>query len=134
VLADVRVHEPGDAAVRPHLLDECHVSPAVGAQLAGVVVGAVEIADVVDGDVVPLLAGDLARLAADADRGVGEEADGLARFGRGDEGRWWVWAFHHRAHPSNRLTSQVAAFTSWMWTLGSSTIAKASLAESPWVS
>src|SRR5699024_7027582 len=60
------------------LFDERHVPPGVRAERARVVVGGAEQFEVpVGGDVVPLLAGDLAGLAADADGGVGEEA--LAR-------------------------------------------------------
>ena len=60
------------------LLDEGDVPPGAGAERAGVVVGRPEQFQVaVARVVVPLLAGHLAGLAADADRGVGEEA--LAR-------------------------------------------------------
>src|SRR5919204_4269648 len=66
-----------DAADLHPLLDEGHVAPAVGAELRRVVVrGTGESLRIVR-DVVPLLAGDLARLASDADGGVGEEADAL---------------------------------------------------------
>ena len=105
MLADVRGHQPAEAVLvrrrleagrRPSagggcrqrrrrrpvagsLLDEGDVAPRVGAQAARVVVGlAGEPADVL-GHAVPLLARHLARLAADADAGVGEEADSLAR-------------------------------------------------------
>ena len=62
------------------LLDEGGMPPGAGAQRAGVVVGRPKQLEVtVARVVVPLLAGDLAGLAADADRGVGEEA--LARLG-----------------------------------------------------
>src|SRR5699024_1052506 len=57
------------------LLDEGDVAPRVGAQLTGVVVaGAEDLEVAVDRVAVPLLARHLAGLAADADRGVGEEA------------------------------------------------------------
>jgi len=81
VLADVGVHQPDEAAVRPLPLDEGDVTPVVGVQLSGVVVGGVQEADVLDlhGNVVPLLAGHLAGLAADADAAVGEEPDLVAR-------------------------------------------------------
>ena len=49
------------------LLDERDVAPRVRAERAGVVVGVPEEAQAVVGDVVPLLARHLARLAADAD-------------------------------------------------------------------
>src|SRR6201999_3923078 len=60
------------------LLDEGDVPPGAGAERPGVVVGRPEQLQVAVLRVpVPLLARDLAGLAADADRGVGEEA--LAR-------------------------------------------------------
>ena len=59
------------------LLDEGHVTPRAGTECARVVVGQPEQVQAVLGDDVPLLARDLARLAADAERGVGEEADAL---------------------------------------------------------
>src|SRR5699024_2226427 len=62
------------------LLDEGDVPPGVRAQLPGVVIaGAEDLQVAVDRVAVPLLARHLAGLAADADRGVGEEA--LARMG-----------------------------------------------------
>ena len=94
VLADVRRHEPAQAVgavvplavvlgglrhaqVHRHpLLDERDVPPRVGAEVAGVVVRHAQQVQVVGrGHAVPLLARHLARLAADAHRGVGEEAD-----------------------------------------------------------
>ena len=75
---DALRHPDGDPGVlgaeRLALLDELDVAPGVRAQGAGVVVGAAEqLVDPVLRDPVPLLAGHLAGLAADADRGVGEE-------------------------------------------------------------
>src|SRR5207237_5390922 len=96
------------------LADEGDVAPGVCRQLAGVVIGAAQVADVLGGDMVPLLAGDLAGLAADADAAVGEEADRACRR-------------HQRVTRPGRM-SQVAAFTSWMCTFGSSTIGKRSFA------
>jgi hypothetical protein len=60
-------------------LDEPHVAPSVAGQPSRVVVGpaAPELA-AVGRQVVPLLARDLARLAPDAHRGVGEEAHALS--------------------------------------------------------
>src|SRR5256885_4641196 len=55
------------------LLDEGDVAPGVRAELGGVVVGLTGPGEAVLRDEVPLLAGDLARLAADADRRVREE-------------------------------------------------------------
>ena len=58
------------------LLDEGHVPPGVGAERAGVVVRHAQQVEVLARrHAVPLLAGHLAGLAADADRGVGEEPD-----------------------------------------------------------
>jgi hypothetical protein len=62
------------AAERLALLDERHMPPGVGAEALGVVVGHAGQFEAVLGDGVPLLAGHLARLAADAHGGVGEEA------------------------------------------------------------
>ena len=79
VLAHVRGHQPAEVAVGRGLLDERDVPPGRGAERAGVVVGRAEQVEPVVGDAVPFLARDLARLAADADRRVGEEP--LARSG-----------------------------------------------------
>jgi hypothetical protein len=77
VLAHVRGHEPARRAVAV-LFDERDVAPRVGPERPGVVVGVPGEVQAVLGDVVPLLACNLARLAADADRRIGEEADALA--------------------------------------------------------
>jgi len=71
--ADRRHPEIGDADVE-RLLDERHVPPGGGTELLGVVVRHAGEEVAVLGHLVPLLAGHLARLAADAHRGVGEEA------------------------------------------------------------
>src|SRR3954463_15103468 len=89
VLADVGAHQPAE---RIHLLfavgidvqglvllDERDVAPRVRAELGGVVVRLARPDHPVLGHEVPLLAGDLTRLAADADRRVGEEAHPLLR-------------------------------------------------------
>ena len=74
-------------------LDEPDVAPGRGREIPGVVVGdALAGLRAVRGQVVPLLARDLAGLAADAHRGVGEEAHAL-RAGAMDgdlgvAGRW----------------------------------------------
>jgi hypothetical protein len=69
------LHTSEDVAVAGLLLlDERDVPPGVRAEADGVVIGHAGQVQAVLGDVVPLLAGDLARLAADADRGIGEEA------------------------------------------------------------
>src|SRR4029450_6870390 len=73
----LRLHDvPGIAGrLEPGLvLDEGDVAPGAGPQGHGVVVGVPAQAEgPVLGDHVPFLAGDLAGLAADAHRGVGEE-------------------------------------------------------------
>src|SRR5699024_2109071 len=56
------------------LLDESHMPPGVGPQLTSVVIGGAQPLHIaVLGVVVPFLAGDFTGLAADADRGIGEE-------------------------------------------------------------
>src|SRR6185437_10522008 len=149
VLAHVRAHQPAERipvlAVpvadpqRPVLLDEGDVPPRVRAQAAGVVIGVGGEEQAVLGHLVPLLASDLAGLAADADARVGEEAHarpGLVavglRPGLGGDVRLRAHEIAPRGDRPGRM-SQVAALTSWMCTLGSSTIGKRSLAESPFV-
>src|SRR5262249_62411717 len=99
----------------------------------------------------------LARLAADADRRVGEEPDPLLRLGAVRLERAHVFLTSAgscvgapfasasacarrpstnstRAGPRGRRPGRIShenAFTSWMCTFGSSTIAERSLAESP---
>ena len=85
VLADVAEHQPvaleGLQARRPPAgavaqpLDEGDVAPGGRAQVDGVVVAEASPPEVVRRQLVPLLAGDLAGLAADAQRRVGQEAD-----------------------------------------------------------
>ena len=145
VLADVGAHQPaqrrrGRRRRRARRCRCCSMKATcrqrVGAQRAGVVVRVAGEAEPVLGDAVPLLAGDLARLAADADAGVGEEADALLRLvavalrPRPPSTRG---ARVDRARSSRAAAgmSQVAALDSWMCTLGSSTISNRSLAESP---
>src|SRR5262245_2519111 len=74
MLADVAHHAPGDATLGRAALVELHVAPVLLVELAGVVVAVAELRGV-SGELVPFLAGDLAGLAADAERRVGEEAD-----------------------------------------------------------
>src|SRR5262249_22402499 len=74
VLADVAHHVPGHAALGGRALMELHVAPVLLVELTGVVEAVAERGRV-PGELVPLLAGDLAGLAADAERRVGEEAD-----------------------------------------------------------
>src|SRR5262245_1737407 len=75
VLADVAHHAPGDATLGPGLLEEPHVPPVLVVELARVV-EPVEKLGGVPGQLVPFLARHLAGLAPDAERRVGEEADG----------------------------------------------------------
>src|SRR6476646_5565621 len=68
VLAHVAHHEPASgigAAPVGELLDELHVAPRRGRQLAGVVVAVAGPREAVRRELVPLLARDLACLAAD---------------------------------------------------------------------
>ena len=80
VLADVRLHQPAEVVLAALdrigrlLLHEGDVPPGVCVQLAGVVVGVSRPGEPVLGHEVPLLAGHFARLAADADGRVREEA------------------------------------------------------------
>ena len=136
------------ATVGTGLLDEGHVAPGRRAQADGVVVGHPGQAQPVLGHRVPLLAGDLAGLAADADRRVGEEAhprrdgpDGPRAGGRGQcsSGRPSLHlragvvgdarpvrrtpaparAARARAGAAPGWMSQASALTSWMCTFGS---------------
>src|SRR5690242_7957304 len=80
VLAHVAHHQPAAVVRSLELLDEAHVSPVDAVQLAGVVVAvAAQLSDppVPGRELVPFLARDLTRLAADANRGVREESHGL---------------------------------------------------------
>src|SRR5215510_12840393 len=99
---------------RRELLDELHVPPVGAVEPAGVVVavaGQRVLAAVGRGELVPLLARDLARLAPDADRGVGEEP--------------------HRLRHHAFSTLHTKALPSWIETLGSPTSAVSSFAASP---
>ena len=96
----------GAAACRVgKLLDEFDMPPGRGGKLAGVVVAVAGEVEAVGGELVPLLARDLARLAADADRGVGVEAGG--RMGRGSTPR--------RNGPIRRSTSAAAGRAADRW-------------------
>ena len=77
VLAHVAGHQPAKvmALIGGRLFDKCHVPPRRGAKARSVVVGHAGQQEPVLGHGVPFLAGDLAGLAADAHRGVGEEPD-----------------------------------------------------------
>src|SRR5699024_5048990 len=69
------------------LFDEGDMPPTVRVERVAVVVGTAEHVEEVLGNVVPLLAGHLARLAADAHRRVGEEPLPRRRFVTGVRGR-----------------------------------------------
>src|SRR5262249_57954218 len=69
---------------RADLLDELHVAPRSGRELAGVVVAVASPVQAICREQVPLLARDLTRLAADAHGRVGEEASGGLWLGRRD--------------------------------------------------
>src|SRR5204863_8091291 len=125
--------------------------PGVRAERLRVVVRPARPLEPVLGDEVPLLARDLAGLAADAERRVGEEADARLRLvavGVGPGGahvlrssagstrsaRARFWCACDRSESTNSasarprgrrpgLIPQESAFTSWMWTFGSRTIA-----------
>src|SRR5437773_6759671 len=115
VLAHVAHHQPTAVVRTLELLDETDVPPVDAVQLAGVVVAvAGELPDpaVRGRDLVPFLARHLARLAADANRGVGEEPHGFG---------------HNHAFS----TLQTNALPSWIDTLGSPTQAVRSLTTSP---
>src|SRR6266550_535960 len=115
VLAHVAHHQPASVVGSLELLDEPDVPPVDAVQLAGVVVAvAGELPDpaVLGRELVPFLARDLARLAADANRGVGEEPHGFG---------------HNHAFS----TLQTNALPSWIDTLGSPTQAVRSLTTSP---
>src|SRR2546430_5879613 len=138
---------------RPALLDERHVPPGVGAEADRVVVRHPGQYQAVVGNAVPLLAGHLARLAADAHRCVGEETHPRRRIviaaGGGLVGhvhtsmpvclvmparRWYSRTRSSRACPRGRRPgrmSQANALASWMCTLGSRLRPTRSLAESP---
>src|SRR5205823_813730 len=78
VLADVGHHQPSRPVARAgravwNLVVELHVPPVLGVELARVVVAVGQERRLVALELVPLLASGLARLAPDADAGVGEE-------------------------------------------------------------
>src|SRR5262249_19576786 len=97
VLADAAHHEPAagptpaEQRLQGHfllrglrlaeLLDELHMPPGCGRELLRMIVTVARPAETVRGELVPLLAGDLAGLAADADGGVGVEARGRSGLG-----------------------------------------------------
>src|SRR5919106_833973 len=115
VLAHIAHQEPAAVgAIGRELLDEPHVAPVRAVEAPRVVVAVARErvdAAVGGGELVPLLAGDLAGLAADADRGVGEET--------------------HRLRHQAFSTLHTKALPSWIDTLGSPTSEESSLTTSP---
>src|SRR6266852_4162961 len=80
MLAHVAHHQPAPVVRALELLDELDVPPVRAVELARVVVAVpahLGHPAVRRGELIPVLAGDLAGLAADADRRVGEEPHGL---------------------------------------------------------
>src|SRR6266704_6118606 len=115
VLADVAHHQPAAVVGPLELLDELYVAPVGTVEPPRVVVAVpthLRHPAVLGGKLVPVLARDLARLAPDADRGVGEESHGFG-------------------HGQALSTLQTNAFPSWIDTLGSPTHAVRSLTTSP---
>src|SRR6266699_2015725 len=115
VLAHVAHHQPAAVIRTLELLDEADVPPVDAVEPAGVVVAVPgELPDpaVLGGELVPFLARDLARPAADANRGVGEKPHGV----------WHGQAFS---------TLQTNALPSWIDTFGSPTQDVRSLTTSP---
>src|SRR5438046_6836342 len=113
VLADVRHEEPGELTVGLGLLHEADEAVCLVRKGRVVLVGAGPLG-LLAGQLVPLLAGDLAGATADAQRGVREHRQ---RAGHG--------------YTSPFLTLHMKAFVSWMYTVGSATVAERSLVMSP---
>src|SRR5216117_400843 len=80
MLAHIAHHQPAAVVRTVELLDELDVPPVRTVELARVVVAVarhLRHAAIRGGELIPVLAGYLAGLAADADRRVGEETHGL---------------------------------------------------------
>src|SRR5213080_2634802 len=115
VLAHVAHHQPAAVVRALELLDEADVAPVDAVEASGVVVAVAaqrSHAAVLGRQLVPFLARHFARLAADANCGVGEEPHGFG---------------HNHAFS----TLQTNALPSWIDTLGSPTQAVRSLTTSP---
>src|SRR5713101_9440047 len=112
VLAHVRHEEPGQLTVRLGLLYEADEAIGLVGKRRVVLVGPRPLR-LLGGQLVPLLAGDLASATADAQRGVREHRQ---RAGHG--------------YTSPFLTLHMKAFVSWMYTVGSATVAERSLVMS----
>src|SRR5262245_51348592 len=113
VLAHVRHEQPRHLAARLGLLHEPHEAERLVGEVVVVLVAARPLGQLRP-ELVPLLARDLARAAADAQRGVGEHREG--------PGHGYTVPF---------LTLHTKAFVSWMKTLGSPTVAERSLVMCP---
>ena len=98
--------------LREVLLHELDVAPRGRPQRPGVVVTVAGHGKPIGGQLVPLLAGHLARLAADAQAGIREEAPGLFRWRRRLDVHQPLVGVDHRSRPLRRL--QVKALSSWM--------------------
>src|SRR5262249_5627655 len=127
VLADVAHHQPAagagtteqrieghSLAFRGELLDELDVPPGGGGERSRVVVALAGPSELLRGEEVPLLAGDLAGLAADADRGVGVEAHLRSWGGRFDPAERADEALQDRREPgSGRGVRDWLGLLSW---------------------
>src|SRR5207244_12612652 len=110
------------------VVHECHVRPGAVAHRAGVVIGETAPVETVFADAVPFLAGNFARLAANAQRRIGEKrchahADSILCANS-------LSTSFPRGRRPGRM-SHTKAFVSIMRTLGSSLIASRSLTTSP---
>src|SRR5205085_9383523 len=116
-----------DASVE-RVLQQFRVPPGRGAHRAGVVIGETAPVETVFADAVPFLAGNFARLAANAQRRIGEKrchahADSILCANS-------LSTSFPRGRRPGRM-SHTKAFVSIMRTLGSSLIASRSLTTSP---
>src|SRR5690606_24635756 len=139
VLADIAHEQPAAIVGAVELLDELHMAPVDPVQAQRVVVAQTrELRDpaVPRRELVPLLARDLARLAADAERRVGEEPHGFrhAHPRTTRRARPGPEASHTPAcprPPQSFSTLQTNAFPSWIDTFGSPTQEVRSFTTSP---
>src|SRR2546429_3647909 len=115
MLADVGHHQPAlilPARVGFRLLDELDVAPGGRPQRPGVVATVARHRKPVGGQLVPLLARHLARLAANAQAGIGEETTGSFWWKRRLDVHQPLVGVDHRSRPLRML--QVKALSSWM--------------------
>src|SRR5712691_2786214 len=113
VLAHVRHEEPRELAVRLGLFDEANQPVGLVGKRRVILVGAGPLR-LLARQLVPLLARDLAGPAPDAERRVREHRQGAGH-----------------GYTSPFLTLHMKAFVSWMYTVGSATVAERSLVMSP---